>query len=126
KHLHDFCVFNFFAACIEARSAESDVECLPLARRLAGVHAWRMAFYILFIDPPAINTAAFDSRVFVLLDTVAVVDLNFIAPHQINSGVGMFGNPKFNMRLHVAKFRLTNEVDRMSLFPIEQYAFTPS
>src|ERR1039458_10006825 len=93
--LHNLRVGDLLAAGVKAWRAEGDVECLPLAGRLAGVDAWGVAFDVLLIDPAGVDAATFDARILILLSPKAVIHLHLIAAHQIHSGVGVLGNAEF-------------------------------
>src|SRR5262245_14340268 len=85
-----------------------------------------MAFDRFVAHRTSVNATAFDARIFVMFDSVTVINLNFIAAHQIHAGIGMLWNPKFNMEFEIAEFRLAYQIDRMPLCAVDKYAFAGS
>src|SRR5437868_3346694 len=66
NHFYHPGIGGFLSVLIKTGRAEGDVKGLPLAGRLAGIDAGRMAFDIFFLNPAAINSATFDSGIFIL------------------------------------------------------------
>src|ERR1041385_3589856 len=63
-----------------------------------------MPLDIPFIDPTGIDSAAFNSGIFVLFHAEAVIDLHFISAHQIYTRIRVLRYTKFDVNLYVAKF----------------------
>src|SRR5262249_23032282 len=102
-YLKKFRVGNFFAIGIELRRAKTDVETLPLARRFARVHSRGMTVLAAFVNPTLINATAFHTGIFALFDSIAVVNLDFVAPHQVNSRIGALRYAEFDVQLNITK-----------------------
>ncbi len=99
-------VGNLSPVLVKTRRPEYHVKSLPLSRCSRSVDTWGTAFktLVFVIIPTLINTAAFNARVLAFLNTVAVVDLNFVSAHKVHAGVRPFGNHKLDMRPHIAEF----------------------
>src|SRR5262249_27575871 len=51
-----------------------------------------------------------DSRIFVLFDAVAVVDLNLIPAHEIDARVGMFRDAKLDVRFDITELLFRDQI----------------
>src|SRR5215470_9283575 len=76
------------------------------------------------VDPALINTATFYPRIFPLFDSVTIVNLDFVAPHQVNSRVGALRNAKFHMELYIAEIPHGYQINRRCLGIIYQHSLT--
>src|ERR1051325_7261329 len=112
--LDHFGIGDLFAAGIETGRAKRNVEPLPLTRRFAGVRQRGVALHILITDPARVDAATFDSRIFVLLDAETVIDLNFVAAHEIHARVGVFRNAKLDVDLRVTELGLGDQINGAS------------
>src|SRR5215831_3188627 len=78
-----------------------------------------MAFNVRSVDPSAVNAPAFNSRIFILFDTVAVIHLDFVPSHQIDAGIGVFGYAELDMQLHVSEFALCDRISTLLLQSVD-------
>src|SRR5580765_7346048 len=83
-----------------------------------------MAVLAMSIDPALINTATFHAGIFALFDSIAVVDLDFVASHQVNSRIGALRYAEFDMELDISKLRNADQTNRRSLRMIYQHPLT--
>src|SRR5262249_28726182 len=90
EHAHELRIFRLLSRAIKARSTEPDVVRLPLARAPAGITAGGAATDTLIVDPAMVNAAAI-GRSHSLRGAVAVEDLDFIEPVEVDTGVRAFG-----------------------------------
>src|ERR1043166_386524 len=81
-----------------------------------------MAFDGFFADGPAINAAVFLTGIF----NFAIIDLNLVAAHHIDAGVGMLRYPEFDVGFDIAEFGLTDEIDGFAFFPVGEDAIAGS
>src|SRR2546423_5170639 len=83
-----------------------------------------MSFYVNLIDPPPKNPATLDAGIFVLLDSIAVIDLNFVSAHQIHARIGMFRNTKLDVYFDVAELFFRNEFHSSPAPAVHKHALT--
>ena len=105
--------FEEFAISIKARSPEFDGQGLPFPGGFGGVHEGRVAFVALgsaLVIPAVIDGA--HVSVGCLLFTVAVEDLDFVTAHEVNAGVGPFGDHELGLDGAVAELIDSLEVGR--------------
>ena len=71
-----------------------------------------MSFNGLPVDPSWVDAAALNAWIFVLFHTKAVVDLDFVRPHEVNAGVGVLGDYELYVQLDISKFPGTQNIGR--------------
>src|SRR5258705_7448357 len=82
-----------------------------------------MAIFATSVDPALINPATFHAGIFALL-SIAIVDLDFVASHQVNSRIGALRYAEFEMQFDITKLRNADQINSRSLRIIHQHPFT--
>src|SRR5205814_10267525 len=77
--------------------------------------------HIVLPNPTWIDPATFDPGILVLLLAIAVVDLDFIAAHQVNTGVGIVRDAEFQMDFHISEFRFRHEIDGPPISAVDKH-----
>ena len=89
---NEFCVLDFFALIIKARSTKDHIHGLPLARSFRGIELGCRSLIssLRARDPFLRSPSLIDSSQIAEVDfffTMAIEDLNFIAAHEIDARV---------------------------------------
>src|SRR5262245_17845785 len=82
-----------------------------------------MAVLAVSLDPALINAATFHPRIVALFGSIAVVDLDFVASHQVNSRVRALRYAEFDVELDITKLGHTDQINRRSVRTIRQHSF---
>ena len=114
----EFGVGDFFAVGVEARGAKFYPKILPKAGRAGGVGAGREAVVALLAlaaggVPAVIDGAAVD--VLRNLFSPAVEELNLVAAHEVDAGVGAGGEQEIEFELEIAMVPGGDEVGAVFL-----------